>query len=185
MKSVLVTGPTAEPVSTQDVVEHSRIQSRQEDRLLDSMVLEARAVAEDTTWRKLITQTWDDSFDRWTDPLRLRQSPVQSITSVTYLDADGATQTLSTSIYELGDEEGLGVVRRQFDQVWPTLRGHVDDITVRYVAGYGDDADDVPYEFKAAIRLMAAHSYVHREGEMPIPQAVWDLLSVHTAKRFI
>ena len=39
-----------------------------------------------------------DSFD---DLARLPDAPVTSITSITYVDTDGVTQTLATSVYEL------------------------------------------------------------------------------------
>ncbi len=183
-KLVLVTAPTILPVTPQNVIEHSRIGTHQEDQLLRTLIAEAQNAVEEITWRKLITQTWDEFFDAWENPLRLQHSPVQSITSITYLDGDGATQTLSTDIYELGDDNGLGVVRKKYDQQWPTIRSHEDVITVRHVCGYGASADDVPVSFKSAIRLHAAHNYIHREGEMPLPEAFDDLLSIESARRY-
>lgn len=180
----LVTGPTVLPVTAQDVIDHSRINTHQEDRLLGTLVAEAQHIVEETTWRKLITQTWDQQFNWWSDPLCLQHSPVQSITSITYIDEDGDTQTLSTDIYELGDDNGLGIVRRKFDQVWPTVRSHPDAITVRHVVGYGDAATDVPGSLRSAIRIHAAYSYVNREGEEPMPQAFDDLIGIESARRW-
>lgn len=183
-KLVLVTAPAIPAVTAQDVIDHSRISTHQEDRLLGQMVTEAQNVVEETTWRKLITQTWDQFFDWWSDPLHLQHSPVQSITSITYLDSDGATQPLADTVYELGDDNGLGIVRRKFDQVWPTLRYHPDSITVRYVCGYGDAASDVPGSLRSAIRIHAAYSYVNREGEEPMPKAFDDLIGIESARRW-
>lgn len=183
-KLVLVTAPTVQPVTPQDVIDHSRVSTHQEDRLLGTMVSEAQNVVEETTWRRLITQTWDQFFDWWTDPLPLTWSPVQSITSITYVDENGDTQTLSTDIYELGDHNGLGIVRRKFDQVWPTVRSQQDAITVRHVCGYGDAAGDVPGSLRSAIRIHAAYSYINREGEEPMPKAFDDLIGIESARRF-
>ncbi len=184
-KLVLVTAPTALPVSTQDLIEQSRIGTHQEDAFLGTLIAAAQSAVEDSAWRKLITQTWDELFDWWEDPLRLQHSPVQEITSITYLDADGDTQTLSTDIYELGDDNGLGVVRKKFDQQWPAVRSHQDVITVRHVCGYGDSAGDVPDSFKSAIRLHASHNYIHREGAEPLPEAFQDLLRIESARRYL
>ena len=183
-KLVLITGPAVPAVTAQDVIDHSRIGGHQEDRLLGTMVTEAQEIVEQTAWRKLITQTWDQYFDAWSDPLRLDHSPVQEITSITYVNENGDTQTLSTDVYELGDRNGLGIVRRKYDQVWPTVRGHADDIIVRHVCGYGDAATDVPGSLRSAIRILAAHTYVCREGDEPMPKGFDELIGIESARRY-
>ena len=184
MKNVLNTAPTIEPVGPQDLIEHSRIDAHEEDAYLTTLLAEGREAVEEITWRKLITQTWDQSYDGWEDPLKIAWAPVSSITSVTYVDADGDTQTLADTVYELGDNNSLGIVRRKYDQVWPTIRGHADDITVQYVCGYGTTAADVPWQLRAAIRIHAAHYWIHREGEEPLPRAFYDLVRGDSARRF-
>lgn len=184
MKSVLATAATVEPVTPVDLIEHSRIDAHDEDVFLGKLLKEAREAVEEIIWRKLIEQTWDQSFDGWEDPMYLVWAPASSITSITYVDNDDVTQTLGATIYELGDENGLGIVRRQHDQVWPTCRGHPDDITVKYVCGYGAAASDVPAQLKAAIRIHAAHNWIHREAEEPLPQGFYDLIRGDSARRY-
>ena len=183
-KTELVTGPTVEPVTVADLLEHSRIDSHEEDGFLKTLLADALKAVEDRTWWKLITQTWDQYFDEWDDLLVLDHQPVQSLTQITYTDAAGNSQTLSSSIYELGEWNGLGVVRRQYDQNWPTARGHEDVITVRYVCGYGDAASDVPENLRAAIRLHAHHSYKYR-GQESLPGVFYSLTDADTARRFV
>lgn len=60
--------------------------------------------------------------------------PLLSVTSITYVDANGATQTLSPSNYSVNLAEGK--IYLAYNQTWPTLRyGWNDRITVRFVAG--------------------------------------------------
>ncbi|MFA7121888.1 MAG: phage head-tail connector protein [Bacilli bacterium] len=171
----LYAAPTGNVVPIATLAAHLRIDSRDEDAVLNDLLREAVAAVEDATRRRLLTQTWDESFDDFTDPLMLSEQPVSSITSVTYTDSNGDTQTLSTSIYELGKLNGWSVVRKKYDQNWPSTRAHEDVVTVRYVVGYGTAAS-VPDSLLKAVRVHAAWNHRHREGE-PIPDGFYHLIS--------
>jgi uncharacterized phiE125 gp8 family phage protein len=175
-KLTLVTGPVGRVISADDIRTHARIDATDEDSHLESLSDAAEDEAEAYTWRKLLTQTWDQYFDGFADPLFLRFPPLHSsgVTSVTYTDSNGDAQTLATSVYEEGEEDGIAVVRRKYNQDWPTTRSHKDVVTVRFVCGYGATSD-VPERIKQAIRLHAAHFYRHREGEL-LPAAFFRLL---------
>ena len=115
--------------------------------------------------RRLINQTWTQFFDRFTDPLELRWPPLNSITSVKYTDTDGDQQTVSTDVYEAGENFGVGIVRRKFEQEWPTdVRLHPDSIEVAFVAGYGTAGSDVPSGIRHAIKIMVADMWQHPES---------------------
>jgi len=73
-----------------------------------------------------------DSFD---DMARLPDAPVTSITSITYVDTDGATQTLATSVYELRADGLEAAVVLKFNQSWPAIQPG-SRIIVTAVVGY-------------------------------------------------
>ena len=175
-KLELVTAADGRVVSAADLHTHCRIDDTTEDTYLDQLSDAAQAEAEAYTWRKLLKQTWDQKFDGFDDPLFLSFPPLHSdgVSSVTYTDTDGDAQTLATSVYEVAELDGIAVVRRKYNQTWPSTRGHEDVVTVRFVCGY-DTADDVPERYKQAIRLHVGHYYRSREGE-PLPEAFWRLL---------
>lgn len=176
-KLTLVTGPTGRVISADDIRTHARIDATDEDTYLEGLSDAAEAEAEAYTWRKLLQQTWDQTYDAFADPLFLRYPPLHfsGVTSVTYTDSNGDAQTLATSVYEAGEEDGIAVVRRKYNEVWPTPRSHEDVVTVRFVCGYGA-ASAVPERIKQAIRIHAAHYYRNREGEAP-PEAFFRLLN--------
>lgn len=164
---VLITASTGSVVSVSDLVAHSSLSgaiNAPDDelrRMLDDAVVEAEIV----TRRRFLTQTWDQSFDAFCNPLVLRYPPLRSITSVKYVDTAGVTQTVSTDIYEAGDEDGIGIVRLKYLQLWPTgVRSHPDSVIVQFECGYGDTSD-VPETIKRAIRVHAAHHFENREGQ--------------------
>lgn len=163
-KRELATAPTVEPVSLDELREHIRYPEdvHDEDEYLDGLIATARAMIERETWRALCTQTWDFCFDKFEDPLTLPYPPLSSVSAITYVDNDGATQTLGTSVYETGEVNGIGVVRRKYNQSWPSIRSHEDVVKVTAVCGYGV-ASSVPMPLRQACKLLAAHLYEVRE----------------------
>jgi uncharacterized phiE125 gp8 family phage protein len=185
VKRVLVTPPQEEPVSLEDVRMQCRIDSHEEDSFLERKIIAARETAEDFLWQRLITQVWDQYYDNfymdWI--LRLDLGPVQSVQYVRYRDYMGNWQTLDPSIWELGDDNGVGLVRRQYGKAWPATYGVPDAVIVRHTVGYGDEPRDVPEAIKSAIAIHAGHHFRYRLGE-PVPAAFEDLLTPLSARRF-
>jgi uncharacterized phiE125 gp8 family phage protein len=145
----LVTAPESEPISVDDVKLHGRVVVAHEDALYDEWIVGAREYAETFTHRALLTQTWDWKLDAFPcgDYLELPLAPLISVTSVTYVDSAGVTQTWSTSLYTVdapvGPKARCGRVVPIYGGIWPATRDVVNAVTVRFIAGYGD-AGDVP-----------------------------------------
>lgn len=152
----LQTAPTIEPVSLAEVRAHLRITGRAEDSYLTTLQKVARRHVETITGRALLTQTWDLKLSTFADPIYVPYPPLASVTSITYLDGDGDTQTLSTDVYEVDAARTPGEVRLKYGQAWPGIRGHEDVITIRYVAGW-TAADNVPEGIRLAIMELCDH----------------------------
>lgn len=154
------TDPAKEPVLPEEFKEDGRINYTDHDPALQHIITEARQWAEgNELQRALITQTVTEKFREFKGDLELRWSPVQSITTVAYVDTDGTTQTLADTVYELGEHLGIAVCRLKFSQTWPTTRDQKDAVTITYVAGYGDDRHDVPLQIRQAMKLYAVYRY--------------------------
>ena len=178
--------PVLEPVSVAELQAHSKIDDPENQSNLESLVTAARqAIEEGHLWRVTVNQTCIDKFGWFSSQMELRWSPVQSITSVQYVDTDGVTQTLSTDIYELGEISGIGVVRLKDSQSWPSIQSHEDTVTITYVAGYGSSPDDVPLPIRQAILIYANWLYVAREGEGGPFETLNALLQPYSAHREI
>ena len=80
-------------------------------------------------------QTIVAKCDSFNDLARLPDAPVTSITSITYVDTDGATQTLATSVYELRADGLEAAVVLKFNQSWPAIQPG-SRIIVTAVVGY-------------------------------------------------
>ncbi len=155
--------PTAEPVSVQSVVKQARIDGTDD---LDTVYLQAKAAriwCETYLQKQLMPATYRltiDRFPSWT--LKLPMPPITAISSITYLDTNGVTQTLSSSLYVVDTYSVPGRVTPAYSQVWPVTRIQINGVNITYTAGYAD-ASHVPDTIKHAIRLIAAHFYQNRE----------------------
>ena len=93
---------TAEPVSLVEAKRHVHAEDfADEDPQLGMLIASARAHVEKYCNVRLATQTVTIKCDGFCDMARLPIAPVQSVTSITYIDTAGAPQTLSTDVYEL------------------------------------------------------------------------------------
>lgn len=61
----LITPPTIEPVTLDEVKEHCRIDSAEDDNFLNNLITVARQEAEKITRRQLITATWELRLDHF------------------------------------------------------------------------------------------------------------------------
>lgn len=155
--------PVIEPVSPSDFGQHVRFDSNDEDSLIVTYLASAREEFESDTLRALLTQTWVLRMDCFPDDvIELRRCPVQSVTSITYLDSAGASQTLATSVYTVDIYSEPARITFKYGQSWPTTYSQANAVTVTFVAGYGDTPDAVPEMAKQAIRLKAASYFENR-----------------------
>lgn len=131
-------------------------------------------VAYTGTFTKKLTE-WPDEDWFAIDDVR----PVTSISSLTYIDGDGATQTLATSVYAFESSGVKQFVRLKYGQTWPATRGDINGITVTFVAGHATVAA-VPALFKSACLLLINHWFESRgsAGDESDPPAYTSLVNL-------
>lgn len=147
--------PTIEPITLENLKDRLRIGSTCEfDTELSLILTAARKQVEQDTYRRLITQTvvgYLDSFE-WVREIELRIAPVSSITSITYVDLDGATQTYASSRYATDIiSTPPRIVLKTNEQAEYTEENTPNSVAITFVAGYGATAASVPPEAKLAI----------------------------------
>lgn len=157
MGTVVVTAPAIEPVTLSEALLHLRMDSTEQNARVQSMISAARFWAEGYTRRAFINRTMRETFDYgWPTEIDFAMSPVSAVSSITYVDTNGVTQTLAASQYTLHNAsaaDGLPYVAPAYDVTWPDTRYIESCITVQYVAGYGATAATVPECLREAILL--------------------------------
>jgi hypothetical protein len=82
--------------------------------------------------------------------------PVTSVTSVTYVDVNGASQTLDPSTYALvGGGEDVSRIVPTYGTTWPKAEYNPEAIKVQYVAGYAS----IPPALIIAMQLLVRNLY--------------------------
>lgn len=171
MSLSLVTGATLLPHTIDEIKAHARVEDDQvdEDGLLMTYYRAALAHLEGEDGilgRALLTQTWDLRMDRfpWSDsmPILVPLSPLASVTSITYTDTDGTSQTWAASKYDVDANSEPGRIVPSYGESYPATRDEIDAVTVRFVAGYGAARASVPEPIRLALLALTAHWYEER-----------------------
>jgi uncharacterized phiE125 gp8 family phage protein len=177
----LITAPTEEPVTLTQVKLHCRVDGSDEDALLNLAIVAARRAAEGRTSRALVTQTWELALDAFpAAEIDLPMPPVQSITSVKYLDTSGVEQTIDAANYALDTYGMRPWLVPAYGYAWPASLASANAVKIRFVAGYGAAAA-VPDDIKAWMLLAIGTLYANREtiatGQVAeLPGGFWQSL---------
>jgi hypothetical protein len=165
------------------------------DPVLSTFIAAARAEAETRISRQFITATWElylDSFNREqcqiaeTDierrlinqliaidgTIQIPLPPLQSITSIKYLDTAGVEQTLAASAYRVDAVSSPGRVTPAYGYSWPDTYPVSNAVVIRFIAGYGDAAANVPQKIRQWIMAMVGSMNENREIVMVSPSTL-------------
>lgn len=160
----IVTGPTSEPVTVAEAKTAARIDHNDEDALVGYYIVESREAVETYASVCLMPQTLRLNMECLpSDGFEIRKYPLSSVTSITYVDTEGTTQTLSASDYIVDTTSWPPRVVPAYGVAWPTVRTQPRSVKVTFVAGYASAAA-VPETAKQAIRLGVAARIRDREG---------------------
>lgn len=158
----LITAATEYSVSLDDAKAHCRVDFDGDDAYILSLIKVAELMVEKLTWRKLVTSTWKTYYDCFPSVIELPFGNIQSVSSIEYVDDDGAAQTLSSSLYQTDLVRAPARIKPAYNEDWPSTRDQMNAVSVEYVAGYGA-ASAVPEALKHAALLLIGHYYENRE----------------------
>ncbi len=161
-----VAAPADEPLSLDEAKLYLRIDSQEEDLLINDLIVSARLTAEQWLKRSLINQSWKLAYDACLpECVGLPMGPVNSVTSVTVVNRDNTTQAVDASTYYLNAAHDTIV----FQSAVIGFR-----IEIIYATGYGT-ASAVPRPIKQGMLSHIAAMYDNRgDTEYTIlpPQAI-------------
>ena len=192
MGLTITSEPSEEPLTAAELKTHLRYPKSDEDDLITGLIAAARKRYEIETRRVLIDTgyTWTlDSFPgerhntSWSQGpqsfrgsdngdgfwgaqgmVRLPRGPLINLTRIIYTDTNGVDQTLSTSVYEVGADGDMPArLAVRHAETWPDTRDEIDSVQIKFTAGHGTAASEVPDIDKAAIRLIVGNWWSNRE----------------------
>jgi uncharacterized phiE125 gp8 family phage protein len=176
---IQVSAPAAEPITTDEAKAHLKVTHSSQDAYIAALISAAREqIAGINGWlgRCLVEETFDMKLDFFPACIDVPMAPLRSVTSITYLDSNGDSQTLDPSLYQVfgvGASMG-GAIQPAYEQNWPTTYDVPEAVTVRFVAGYPSDglspedhAANVPTPIKEALKLLVKQAFDDKDAEDP------------------
>ncbi len=167
MSLTLITPPSSEPVTLDEVKAHLKVDTADDDALIGSLITAARVRAEWHTGRAFVTQSWTQSLDAWPESglVEIALPPLQSVTQVTVYALDDAGSIVDASLYRVDAASAPArlMLKGIFAPPVLVLRP-IDAVEIAFTAGYGG-ADAVPGPVKQAILQIVADLYTRRGDE--------------------
>lgn len=180
--SIKIITPPAAALSLEQLRRHCKIDPptsvNDADTDLSAALAAAQSTCEHYTGISIGSQILELALDVFPDAgIALPRGPVTSITSVTYLDASGASQVLASGAYRLNDYVTPQELLPSVNTEWPTTYVDTNAVKIRYVAG----SATIDGAVAQALRLLVGLYYDNRnaadKGELPeIPFGVKVLL---------
>lgn len=165
-----ITGPAEYPVTLEEAKEQAIIEHSDNDVKILQFIGAATNHVQRRTNTSLVRQQKRVYLDKFYDEVLLSHGPVKEIEQVQYIDADGVTQTLATSVYEFS--ETSSALRLAYGQTWPAPRPKKDAVWIDYWAGYYDTTvspinyrQEIPDDLKLAVLMLVAEYDRNREAE--------------------
>lgn len=174
-----VTDPTAEPLSLQEAKDHLRIDGEAEDAHLSALIVAAREWVEGFWGRTIVATKRKLSLDQFytTGParicdvgvyegyrdytIRLPGPPLIAVSSITYVDTDGTTQTLATSGYQVDAESEPARIVPAYGESWPTTRAQLNAVSITYTAGYA-----APFTVAVDTNVLTVTARTYTDGDV-------------------
>lgn len=160
-----IEAPTVTPISLADVKDQLRITASDEDDYLTALIASAVSFvdARGVLGRAMISQKWGQSLQYPSGRVYLLMTPVNEVTAIKYYDADNVQQTATLSDYRLIANGSWAYVEPVSGASWPAAFNRPDAVTIEFMAGIGETADDIPADLRHAMLLLVSHWYQNRE----------------------
>jgi uncharacterized phiE125 gp8 family phage protein len=156
---VEVVTPPAEVVSLEEAKKLIVVEHDEDDELIQAAVTAATQVLDGPNGylrRAIGAQKLSATLYEWPcRPLLLPYPPIVAVEAISYLDVNGAGQTVDAATYQLLPG---GRLQLAYGMLWPNRRSCRDPITIRYTAGWAI----VPLPIVQAIKMQAADFYANR-----------------------
>lgn len=171
--------PTVEPVTLEEVYNQTSSDVDHAD-YLTPLIARARKRFEQRTGRFLVEQTWQFALPKFCNTIEIPYAPLQSITSIKYIDNQGQLVTIDSADYRVIYHGIKATITPKLGGNWPAPGFKVADaVQIECVIGHAPvqngaiDTNNVidPDRYnlaKQAILVLIADWFRNREDSAPV-----------------
>jgi len=153
--------PSGLAVSLDEAKKHLRVSGTSQDTEITLLIEASTEKLERDINRGILSATWQQSmscFPSDSGMISLMMGMDTNVSSITYVDTDGVTQTLDSSLWSYSQPRS-GIFSEDADG-WPEVSAETksDKVTINFTCGVAD-SDCVPRMIKQAILLEVGRGY--------------------------
>lgn len=193
MATVQTSAPAVEPITLAEAKAHLRIDTADEDGLIQSLIMTSRLHIEIALGLALISQSWSCFFDRWpsmsgsrvgplqpsgaafvlanaatrnyfaADAVTLPISPVKSVDAIRVYAEDGTFFALPLAGFTVDLVSRHPRIIRKQGTDTPQPGRCMNGLEIAVTCGFGATPADIPAPIRQALLLLVAHWYEHRD----------------------
>jgi uncharacterized phiE125 gp8 family phage protein len=169
----VVTPSSVMPISRDEFKEYGNVHITSDDSLIDDIIRAVKEYAQDFTRTTWFTTTYQAEWERHAESVDLPVGPHQEVLEVIRVYADGTEQVLTAG-------DNYRVTGQAFKTLHFGIWGY--GLKVRFRAGYGSNAGDLPLDLKLGTYKAVLSAYEDRqnlaEGSFSkLPAGTWGFLS--------
>ena len=180
-KLTTVTAPTAEVLTLPETKNYLGQEDDSDDAYIRTLI-ESTRIDWERYGRQYVLATYDYKISHFAARIEIPKPPLVSITSIKYIDSASVEQTISSAVYDVVIDKDPGFLRVAYDQTWPSdLRGHPDDITIRFVAGFSDPIS-VPADVKVGMLKQISFEYDGLHAEIANQRSMQEWNAIQSMK---
>lgn len=143
--------------------------SHPDDTYISRLIVAARQFCEEYTGISIGSKQYEVALDEFPDNILLVPY-THTINSVTYVDTDGATQTIDQSNYHLDNYSEPSWLLPASEYEWPNTLDGANVVKVNFDAGFTDglvtNDNPCPEAIKQAILLLVGSWYENRQQDV-------------------
>lgn len=165
--------PLVPPISLSEVKNHLRLDTSEEDLVVQGLIDSATVFCEDFQRRCFINRTmslWLQELPMC-EQIEIPRPPLVSVEALIIHYTDGTTQTIDSSLYEVHteNEPGTIIMSSNASITIPSDKTilQVNPYEIQFTCGYGTSSKDIPANVKQAMLLLIGHWFNNKEDTIP------------------
>ena len=187
MPLILTTPPVAEPLSLLEAKAHLRVPHNDDDVYISTLIIAARRAVEQRSGLRMMTQSWSLFIDCWPngEAQSLGLSPVSSVDDIIAFSDTDVSSTYDPAHYYLDAVAKPARVILRNGRLPPRGYRPVNNIEIRFKAGFGATSANVPQDLRQAMLLAIGYWFQNR-GDVAadaLPLAVQETINSYRVMR--